>query len=199
MIDRRHFRFKTISSFQNMSFRINKIEKYAFIGRIIAASSALTFATGTSRKDTIDGRWRVIRINLIFLRACGQEYSSRTMQARPAARHSNGSPMADDITDLDGRRGMAAQQATELRRLRIEVESDQAALRSRQEELEKFLVAAPAGSWPEAVEKARYLLSLFAQTPAAEDPRRQYLIRSMYDDFDRLLARKEHDNDDVTS
>jgi hypothetical protein len=49
------------------------------------------------------------------------------------------------------------------------------------------------------VEKARYLLSLFAQTPAAEDPRRQYLIRSMYDDFDRLLARKEHDNDDVTS
>ena len=103
--------------------------------------------------------------------------------------------MVDDITDLDGRRGMMAQQATELRRLRIEVESDQAALRTRQEELEKYLMAAPAGSWPEAVEKARYLLNLFAQTPAAEDPRRQHLIKSLGDDFDRLLAKRDHDND----
>ena len=90
-------------------------------------------------------------------------------------------------TDLDDHRGMAAQKATEIRRRRIEVENDQAALRARQGELEKFLAAAPAEGWPEAVEKARYLLGLFAATPAAADPRRQTLIASVIEDFDRLL------------
>jgi hypothetical protein len=95
--------------------------------------------------------------------------------------------MVDRTTDLDAHRGIAAQKATEIRRRRIEVESDQAALRARQGELEKFLLAAPATDWPEAVEKARYLLGLFAETPAAEDPRRQTLIASVLEDFDRLL------------
>jgi len=35
------------------------------------------------------------------------------------------------------------------------------ALKARQDELEGFLVAAPAEDWPEAVERARYLLGLF--------------------------------------
>ncbi|MGL4285383.1 MAG: hypothetical protein ACRCVA_03510 [Phreatobacter sp.] len=104
--------------------------------------------------------------------------------------------MVEKTTDLDGRRGMAAQKATELRRLRIEVENDQAALRGRQAALEKSLAAAPAGGWPEAAEKARYLIGLFAETLAAEDPRRQLLIKSLYADFDRLLAAQGHDNDD---
>ena len=39
---------------------------------------------------------------------------------------------------------------------------------SRQEELDILLAAAPATGWGEAVAKARYLLILFAQTPAAE-------------------------------
>ena len=95
--------------------------------------------------------------------------------------------MVNRTTDLDTHRGMAAQKATEIRRRRIEVESDQAALRARQSELEKFLLAAPATGWPEAVEKARYLLGLFAETPAAEDPRRQTLIASVLEDFERLL------------
>ena len=95
--------------------------------------------------------------------------------------------MVDRTTDLDAHRGMAAQKATEIRRRRIEVESDQAALRARRGELEKFLVAAPATGWPEAVEKARYLLGLFAETPAAQDPRRQTLIASVLEDFERLL------------
>lgn len=90
-------------------------------------------------------------------------------------------------TDLDLHRGMAAQKATELRRRRIEVETDQAALKTRQDELEKVLLAAPAGSWPEAVEKARYLLGLFAQSPAGEDPRRKHMIEILLADFDRLL------------
>ena len=43
-----------------------------------------------------------------------------------------------------------------------------AAARARQKELDQFLLAAPAAGWVEAVAKARYLLILLAQTPAAE-------------------------------
>jgi hypothetical protein len=95
--------------------------------------------------------------------------------------------MVDRTTNLDEHRGMAAQKATEIRRRRVEVESDQAALRARQTELEKYLLGAPAEGWPEAIEKARYLLGLFAETPAAQDPRRQTLIASVLEEFDRLL------------
>jgi hypothetical protein len=89
---------------------------------------------------------------------------------------------------LDEHRGVAAQEATEIRRRLAEVEADQAALRSRRTELEKFLVAAPASTWPEAAEKARYLIGLFAQTSSARDPRRQKLIASVLDDFSRLAG-----------
>jgi hypothetical protein len=83
---------------------------------------------------------------------------------------------------------MQAQKATELRRLRSEVEADHEALKARQDALEAMLDAAPATAWPEAVEKARYLLGLFAQTPTAQDPRRQRLIKDVLADFDRLLG-----------
>lgn len=95
--------------------------------------------------------------------------------------------MVDEPTSLDEHRGMAAQVATDLRRMRAEVEADQAALRQRRDDLEKLLTAAPSANWPEAVEKARYLLSLFAETPAAADPRRQKLIGDVLSDFERLL------------
>ena len=56
---------------------------------------------------------------------------------------------------------MAAQKATDIRRLRSEVEADQAALRTRQADLEDLLAAAHASNWADAVEKgplsARYL------------------------------------------
>jgi hypothetical protein len=89
---------------------------------------------------------------------------------------------------LDQHRGMAAQKATEVRRLLAEVAADQEALRSRQDELEAQLIAAPAASWVEAAEKAQYLLKLFAATPVAQDPRRQRLIASVLEDFGRLAA-----------
>src|SRR3982751_1823458 len=95
--------------------------------------------------------------------------------------------MVDQPTNLDAHRGMAAQKATDLRRLRSEVEADQAALHARQAELEDMLAAAPAVNWPEAVEKARYLLGLFAQSSAASDPRRRKLIDRVIADFDHLL------------
>jgi len=93
----------------------------------------------------------------------------------------------DGPIDLDGHRGMAAQKATRLRRLLAEVEADRVALQARQDELEHFLLAAPATEWREAVDKARYLLGLFGKSPAGQDPRRTKLIDAVLADFDRLL------------
>src|SRR6516162_5628029 len=94
--------------------------------------------------------------------------------------------MTDKTIDLDQHRGMAAQKATDLRRLLAEVEANERALRLRQDELESHLLAAPAANWYEAAEKARYLLNLFASTLAAEDPRRQKLIAAVLSDYERL-------------
>jgi hypothetical protein len=94
--------------------------------------------------------------------------------------------MTDKTVELDQHRGMASQKATELRRLLTDVETNEKALRLRQEELESHLLAAPAANWYEAAEKARYLLKLFAATLAAEDPRRQKLIAAVLVDFERL-------------
>jgi hypothetical protein len=94
--------------------------------------------------------------------------------------------MTDGTIDLDQHRGMAAQKATELRRLGAEIEANEKALRLRREELELQLVAVPAANWHEAAEKARYLLTLFAAMPAAADPQRQKLIAAVLEDFGRL-------------
>jgi hypothetical protein len=98
--------------------------------------------------------------------------------------------MTDRTIELDAHRGMSAQRATEIRRQLADVQANENALRLRQEELETQLLAAPAGTWAAAAEKARYLLGLFAATPAAQDPRRQQLIENVLDDFQRL-ARTE--------
>lgn len=94
--------------------------------------------------------------------------------------------MTDSPVELDEHRGMAAQKETEIRRLHHEVQADQTALRARQDELESFLVAADATTWPEAAAKARYLIELYAATPDAQDPRRQKLIAGVLADLDRL-------------
>lgn len=94
--------------------------------------------------------------------------------------------MTEKTIDLDQHRGMAAQKATDLRRLLAEVEANERTLRLRQDELESHLVAAPAVDWHEAAGKARYLLNLFGATVAAQDPRRQKLIAAVLADFDRL-------------
>ncbi len=96
--------------------------------------------------------------------------------------------MTEHTIELDEHRGMAAQKATALRRLLGDVEAQRAALASRQQELEEQLFAAPTATWADAAEKARYLLRLFAESTAAEDPRRQTLIANVLEDFDRLLA-----------
>ena len=104
--------------------------------------------------------------------------------------------MKHDPILLDEHRGMAAQEATEIRRRLAEVEADQATLRERRTELEKFLLAAPASTWPEAAEKARYLIGLLATTSMARDPRRRKLIASVLADFGRLSGETAADQDD---
>jgi hypothetical protein len=94
--------------------------------------------------------------------------------------------MTDKTIDLDEHRGMAAQKATELRRLLADVRADETALRARQDSLETQLIAAPALTWDDAAEKARYLLGLFSSSLAGQDPRRQTLIAAVLDDFTRL-------------
>jgi len=96
--------------------------------------------------------------------------------------------MTDKTIELDQRRGMAAQKATDLRRLLTDVEANEKALRLRQDELESHLIAAPAANWLEAAEKARYLLNLFAGTLTSQDPRRQRLIAAVLADFERLAG-----------
>lgn len=88
---------------------------------------------------------------------------------------------------LDRHRGMAAQKATDLRRLLAEVEENEETLRQRQHELEAQLLALPATTWPDAAEKAGYLLKLLAANPLGRDPRRQKLIANVLDDFARLI------------
>lgn len=99
--------------------------------------------------------------------------------------------MTDRTIDLDKHRGMAAQKATELRRVISEVAADRAKLKARQDELEKFLVAAPSANWSDAVEKTRYLLGIFGTTAEAQDPRRKKLIANLLVDFERLVAESE--------
>ena len=94
--------------------------------------------------------------------------------------------MANEPVELDERRGMNAQKDTEIRRRLQEVQVDQAALHERQAELERFLIDAPAQTLAEAVEKARYLIQLFARTAEAQDARRQKLIAGVLDDLTRL-------------
>lgn len=105
--------------------------------------------------------------------------------------------MVKETVELDLHRGIAAQQATELRRLVREVADDRERLEERQEALERFLVAEPAETWTEAVEKTRYLLSLFAATSEAQDPRRKTLIADLLGDIERLLARSDEGHTDV--
>lgn len=94
--------------------------------------------------------------------------------------------MTDKTVDLDKRRGMAAQRATELRRLLSEVEANDKILRERQDDLEAHLLAAPAATWSEAAEKARYVLGLYAASLATEDTRRHKLVAAVLEDFERL-------------
>jgi hypothetical protein len=94
--------------------------------------------------------------------------------------------MTDKPVDLDQRRGLHAQKATDLRRLLAEVEDNAKVLRQRQDELQAHLIAAPAATWAEAAEKVRYVLGLYAATLTPQDTRARALVAAVLEDLDRL-------------
>ncbi len=94
--------------------------------------------------------------------------------------------MTDKPLDLDKHRGMAAQKATDIRRILAEVENNARELRDRQGLLESQLLSAQAASWPEAAARARYVLNLYAAGLAPSDTHHRDLVKAVLADFDRL-------------
>ena len=85
--------------------------------------------------------------------------------------------------NLDDYRGMSAQRDTDERRRLVELQADQAVSHLRTQEFETNLLSRSVTTWPEAGAKARYLMSLFAQTSDADNPLRQRLIASTLADI----------------
>ena len=94
--------------------------------------------------------------------------------------------MSDKPLDLDKHRGMAAQKATDIRRILAEVENNAKNLRDRQGILENQLLSVPAASWPEAAAKARYVLNLYVAGLAPADSHHRDLVAAVLADFARL-------------
>jgi hypothetical protein len=88
--------------------------------------------------------------------------------------------------ELDKHRGMAAQKATDIRRILAEVENNARDLRDRQTVIENQLLSSPAASWPEAAAKARYVLNLYAAGLGPADTHHRDLVGAVLADFVRL-------------
>jgi hypothetical protein len=95
-------------------------------------------------------------------------------------------PLSEEPLDLDKHRGMAAQKATDIRRVLAQVESNARQLREQQGALESQLLSVPAASWPEAAAKARYVLNLYAAGLAPGDAHHRDLVAAVFADFVRL-------------
>jgi hypothetical protein len=96
--------------------------------------------------------------------------------------------MNDDPVDLDKHRGMAAQTATDLRRVLADVEANAKLLRDRQSAVEIQILSVQATTWPEAAAKARYLLNLYAAGLAPDDTHHRDLVGAVMADFARLCS-----------
>jgi hypothetical protein len=88
--------------------------------------------------------------------------------------------------ELDKHRGMAAQKATDIRRILADVEANAKLLRDKQGVVEIQLLAVPATSWPEAVAKARYVLNLYSASLAPTDTHHRDLVAAVLADLARL-------------
>ena len=81
---------------------------------------------------------------------------------------------------------MAAQKATDIRRVLAEVEVNAKLLRDKQGVVEIQILAVPATSWPEAVAKARYVLNLYSASLAPTDTHHRDLVAAVLADLTRL-------------
>ncbi|MBV8923673.1 hypothetical protein [Bradyrhizobium sp.] len=96
--------------------------------------------------------------------------------------------MNETPIDLDKHRGMAAQKATDIRRVLADVEANAKLLRDHQAAVELQLLTVAATSWPEAAAKARYVLNLYAADLAPADTHHRDLVTAVLADFDRLAG-----------
>jgi hypothetical protein len=96
--------------------------------------------------------------------------------------------VSDNPLYLDERRGMAAQKATDIRRILADVENNAKDLRDRQAILETQLLSVAATSWPEAAAKARYVLNLYAAGLPSDDSHHRDLVTAILADFSRLSS-----------
>ena len=94
--------------------------------------------------------------------------------------------MNDIPIELDKHLGMAAQKATDIRRVVADVETKAKLLRDHQGVVEIQLLAAPASSWTEAAAKARYVLNLYAAQLPPADTHHRDLVAAVLADFVRL-------------
>jgi len=94
--------------------------------------------------------------------------------------------VSENPVDLDKHRGMAAQKATDIRRVLADVEANAKLLRDRQSAVELQLLDVPAASWPEAAAKARYILNMYAAGLALGDTHHRDLVAAVLADFARL-------------
>ena len=94
--------------------------------------------------------------------------------------------MTEIPIELDKHRGMAAQKATDIRRVVAEVEVNAKLLRDTQGVLETQILAAPATSWPEAVAKTHYVLNLYSASLAPTDTHHRDLVAAVLADLTRL-------------
>jgi hypothetical protein len=98
--------------------------------------------------------------------------------------------MTDIPINLDKHRGMAAQKATDIRRVIADVEANAKLLRDKQGVVELEILGAPATSWAEAVAKARYVLNLYAAGLAPTDTHHRDLVAVVLADLTRLSAQE---------
>jgi hypothetical protein len=97
--------------------------------------------------------------------------------------------MTDDPISLDGHRSATERRETEMRRR--PVNGAPSALPPPAGSLDDRLLAAPARTWVEVMEKWRFLLDLYAATPEAGDPRIRKLIDHALGEMERLRKREE--------
>jgi hypothetical protein len=100
--------------------------------------------------------------------------------------------MTDDPINLDGRRSAAGQRQSEMRRRPANGEPASARPpKARLRGLEDQMLAGPARTWLEVMEKCRFLLERYASKREAGDERLQKLIRRALGDMERLRKREE--------
>ena len=96
--------------------------------------------------------------------------------------------MSETPTELDKHRGLAAQKATDIRRVILDVEANAKLLREHQAAVELHLLDVPAASWAEAVAKTRYVLNLYAASLAPADTHHRDLVAVVLADLTRLAG-----------